>query len=120
MSRLCLGTMNFGPEATEEDSRRMMDRALDAGVFFLDTADMYGYKFGQWDVLPREGPTQQIIGRWLAQGGGRRERIVLAVRRVRGRVDVGGLLAEPDREDRAALLGERGGSTDDGGERGEN
>jgi aryl-alcohol dehydrogenase-like predicted oxidoreductase len=80
VSRLCLGTMNFGPEASEQDAHRMMDRALDAGVFFFDTADMYGYKFGQWDTLPREGPTEQIIGRWLAQGGGRRERIVLATK----------------------------------------
>lgn len=80
VSRLCLGTMNFGPEASEADSHRMMDRALDAGVFFLDTADMYGYKMNEWDRLPREGPTEQIIGRWLAQGGGRRERIVLATK----------------------------------------
>ena len=80
VSRLCLGTMNFGPEASEQDSHRMMDRALDAGMFFFDTADMYGYKFGQWDTLPREGPTEQIIGRWLAQGGGRRDRIVLATK----------------------------------------
>jgi aryl-alcohol dehydrogenase-like predicted oxidoreductase len=80
VSRLCLGTMNFGPEASEPDSHRMMDRALDAGVFFFDTADMYGYKFGQWDTLPREGPTEQIIGRWLTQGGGRREKIVLATK----------------------------------------
>lgn len=80
ISRLCLGTMNFGPEASEQDSHRMMDRALDAGMFFFDTADMYGYKFGQWDTLPREGPTEQIIGRWLAQGGGRREAVVLATK----------------------------------------
>jgi aryl-alcohol dehydrogenase-like predicted oxidoreductase len=80
VSRLCLGTMNFGPEASEQDSHRMMDRALDAGVFFFDTADMYGYKMNQWDVLPREGPTEQLVGRWLAQGGGRRERIVLATK----------------------------------------
>src|SRR5512133_2779932 len=80
VSRLCLGTMNFGPEASEQDSHRMMDRALEAGVFFFDTSDMYGYKFGQWDTLPREGPTEQIIGRWLAQGGGRREQIVLATK----------------------------------------
>ncbi len=80
MSRLCLGTMNFGPETSEQHSHRIMDRALDAGVFFFDTADMYGYKFGQWDTLPREGPTEQIIGRWLSQGGGRRERIVLATK----------------------------------------
>ncbi len=80
MSRLCLGTMNFGPETSEQDSHRIMDRALDAGVFFFDTADMYGYRFGEWDRLPREGPTEQIIGRWLAQGDGRRERIVLATK----------------------------------------
>ncbi len=80
VSRLCLGTMNFGPETSEPDAHRLMDQALDAGVFFFDTADMYGYKFGQWDTLPREGPTEQIIGRWLAQGGGRRERIVLATK----------------------------------------
>ncbi len=80
VSRLCLGTMNFGPETTEPDAFRIMDRALDLGIDFFDTADMYGYKFGQWDKLPREGPTEQIIGRWLAQGGGRRERIVLATK----------------------------------------
>ncbi len=80
VSRLCLGTMNFGPEASEQDSHRMMDRALEAGVFFFDTSDMYGYKFGQWDTLPRDGPTEQIIGRWLAQGGARREQIVLATK----------------------------------------
>ncbi len=78
VSRLCLGTMNFGTETSEPDAQRIMDRALDAGVFFLDTADMYGHK--QWDTLPREGPTEQIIGRWLTQGGGRRERVVLATK----------------------------------------
>ncbi len=80
VSRICLGTMNFGPETSEQDSHRIMDRALDAGVFFFDTADMYGYRFGEWDRLPREGPTEQIIGRWLAQGRGRREAIVLATK----------------------------------------
>src|SRR4051812_25520467 len=73
VSRLCLGTMNFGPQTSEADSFRIMDAALDAGINFLDTADVYGWKTG-------EGPTEQIIGRWLAQGGGRRERIVLATK----------------------------------------
>jgi NDP-hexose 2,3-enoyl reductase len=50
-----------------------MDRALDAGINFFDTADVYGWKTG-------EGATGQIVGRWLAQGGGRRERIVLATK----------------------------------------
>ena len=71
VSRLCLGTMNFGPYTTEEDSYAIMDRALELGINFLDTADVYGHKLG-------EGVTEQIIGRWLAQGGGRRDKIVLA------------------------------------------
>jgi len=73
VSRLCLGTMNFGPQTTEEDAFRIMDRALDLGINFFDTANVYGWKRG-------EGWTEQIIGRWLAQGGRRRERIVLATK----------------------------------------
>jgi aryl-alcohol dehydrogenase-like predicted oxidoreductase len=73
VSRLCLGTMNFGPETTEQDSHRIMDAALDAGINFFDTANVYGWKKG-------EGLTEQIIGRWLAQGGGRREKVVLATK----------------------------------------
>ena len=68
VSRLCLGTMNFGPLTTEEDSYAIMDRALELGINFFDTANVYGWKLG-------EGVTEQIIGRWLAQGGGRREKI---------------------------------------------
>lgn len=79
VSRLCLGTMNFGPETPEADSFRIMDRALDAGIDFFDTADVYGYKASAWGTLPREGITEQIVGRWLAQGG-RRDRIVLATK----------------------------------------
>ncbi len=70
VSRLCLGTMNFGPETSEPDSYKIMDHALDLGINFFDTADVYGWKKG-------EGWTEQIIGRWLAQGGGRREAIVV-------------------------------------------
>ncbi len=73
VSRLCLGTMNFGPLTTEEDSFAIMDRALELGFNFFDTANVYGWKVG-------EGVTEQIIGRWLAQGGGRREKIVLATK----------------------------------------
>src|SRR6476659_6864687 len=73
VSRICLGTMNFGPKTTEEDSYAIMDRALDEGINFFDTADVYGWKKG-------EGITEQILGRWLAQGGGRREKIVLATK----------------------------------------
>ncbi|MCD4687297.1 MAG: aldo/keto reductase, partial [Anaerolineae bacterium] len=73
VSRLCLGTMNFGPLTTEEDSFAIMDQALELGINFFDTANVYGWKTG-------EGVTEQIIGRWMAQGGGRREKIVLATK----------------------------------------
>src|SRR2546428_10988037 len=71
VSRLCLGTMNFGPLTSEGESFALMDRAREAGINFFDTANVYGWRRG-------EGVTEQIIGRWLAQGGGRREAIVLA------------------------------------------
>ena len=80
VSRLCLGTMNFGPETTEADAFRIMDRALEAGVQFFDTANVYGHKMGEWGKLPKSGLTEQIVGRWLGQGGGRRERVVLATK----------------------------------------
>ena len=72
VSRFCLGTMNFGPETSEADSFTIMDRALDLGINFFDTADVYGWKVG-------EGWTEQIVGRWLSQGG-RREKVVLATK----------------------------------------
>ncbi|HEY0603490.1 MAG TPA: aldo/keto reductase [Herpetosiphonaceae bacterium] len=73
VSRLCLGTMNFGPQTSEADSFAIMDRALELGINFFDTANVYGWKLG-------EGVTEQIIGRWLDQGGGRRDQIVLATK----------------------------------------
>ena len=73
VSRLCLGTMNFGPHTSETDSFAIMDKALDLGINFFDTANVYGWKTG-------EGITEQIIGRWFAQGGGRREKVVLATK----------------------------------------
>ena len=73
VSRLCLGTMNFGPKTTEEDSFAIMDKAHELGINFFDTANVYGWKLG-------EGVTEQIIGRWFAQGRGRREKTVLATK----------------------------------------
>lgn len=73
VSRLCLGTMNFGPKTIEEDSFAIMDKALDLGINFFDTANVYGRKLG-------EGVTEQIVGRWFAQGGVRREQTVLATK----------------------------------------
>jgi aryl-alcohol dehydrogenase-like predicted oxidoreductase len=65
--------MNFGPETSEEDSGVIMDRALDEGINFFDTANVYGWKKG-------EGVTEQILGRWFAKGGGRRDKVVLATK----------------------------------------
>lgn len=73
VSRLCLGTMNFGPQTSEADSFAIMDRALEHGINFFDTANVYGR-------VIRRGLTEEIIGNWLAQGGGRREKVVLATK----------------------------------------
>ena len=73
VSPLCLGTMNFGPETSEEDSHNIMDQALELGINFFDTADVYGWKQG-------EGVTEQIIGRWLEANPGKRDQVVLATK----------------------------------------
>jgi aryl-alcohol dehydrogenase-like predicted oxidoreductase len=65
--------MNFGPVTDEEDSFALMDKALDSGINFFDTANVYGWDKGK-------GTTEEIVGRWLAQGGGRRQKIVLATK----------------------------------------
>ncbi|MGI8824533.1 MAG: aldo/keto reductase [Chloroflexota bacterium] len=73
VSPLCLGTMNFGPQTNEADSFKIMDCALDLGINYFDTANVYGWKLG-------EGVTEQIVGRWFAQGEGRREKVILATK----------------------------------------
>src|SRR5262245_52228721 len=73
VSRLCLGTMNFGPQTEEADSHAIMDAAHDKGINFFDTANVYG---GQ----DHRGWTEEIVGRWFAGGEGRRERTVLATK----------------------------------------
>ncbi len=73
VSRLCLGTMNFGTQTDEPEAHAMLGRALDLGIDFIDTADVYGGKRG-------EGITEQIVGRWLAHGSSRRDQIVLATK----------------------------------------
>ncbi len=73
VSRLCLGTMNFGPYASEAESFEIMDRALELGINFFDTANVYGKKLG-------EGVTEKILGRWFEQGSGRREKVILATK----------------------------------------
>jgi NDP-hexose C3-ketoreductase / dTDP-4-oxo-2-deoxy-alpha-D-pentos-2-ene 2,3-reductase len=72
VSKICLGTMNFGSYTSEKDSFKIMDRALELGVNFFDTANVYGNDKGV-------GFTEGLIGRWLEQGG-RRDKIVLATK----------------------------------------
>ncbi len=74
VSNLCLGTMNFGWVTEEKDSFAIMDRALELGINFFDTADVYG----RWSAYA--GRTEEIIGNWFAQGGGRRDAVVLATK----------------------------------------
>ncbi|MFB6750565.1 aldo/keto reductase [Streptomyces sp. NPDC056353] len=73
VSRLVLGTMNFGPQTDEADSHAIMDAALDAGINFFDTANVYGW--GE-----NKGRTEEIIGNWFAQGGDRRDKTVIATK----------------------------------------
>jgi aryl-alcohol dehydrogenase-like predicted oxidoreductase len=73
VSRLCLGTMNFGPETDEATSSSIMDSALEAGINFFDSANVYGRSKGR-------GATEEIVGRWFAQGGGRRAKVVMATK----------------------------------------
>jgi aryl-alcohol dehydrogenase-like predicted oxidoreductase len=69
VSRLCLGTMNFGWVTPERDAFRIMDRAVELGINFFDTANIYGL-----------GESERIIGRWLAQDSTRRDKVVLATK----------------------------------------
>ena len=73
VSPLCLGTMNFGPETSEPDSFAIMDRALDLGLNFFDTANVYGRSKGV-------GTIEMIVGNWFAKGEGRRDKVVIATK----------------------------------------
>ncbi|MFB6674959.1 aldo/keto reductase [Streptomyces sp. NPDC056390] len=73
VSRLVLGTMNFGPQTDEADSHAIMDTALASGINYFDTANVYGW--GE-----NKGRTEEIIGSWFAQGGDRRDKTVLATK----------------------------------------
>jgi aryl-alcohol dehydrogenase-like predicted oxidoreductase len=73
VSRLCLGTMNFGPHTPEEAAHGLMDTAIAEGINFFDTANVYGRHLGV-------GTTERIIGDWFARGNGRRDKVVLATK----------------------------------------
>jgi NDP-hexose 2,3-enoyl reductase len=73
ISRLVLGTVNFGGRVDEPEARRLMDHAVACGVTAIDTADIYGWRVHQ-------GYTEEVIGRWLRCRPGRREEVVLATK----------------------------------------
>jgi aryl-alcohol dehydrogenase-like predicted oxidoreductase len=73
VSRICLGTMHFGSRTPEAEAFEIMDKALEMGINFFDTANVYGGTGGR-------GKTEEIIGRWFKQGGSRREQVVLATK----------------------------------------
>jgi aryl-alcohol dehydrogenase (NADP+) len=73
VSRICLGTMTFGLQVDEDDSRAILDHAADKGVTFLDTAD--AYPLG--GDLKTAGRTEEILGRWLS---GKRDEYVVATK----------------------------------------
>ena len=85
VSRLCLGTMNFGPLTPPAESHAIMDRAHELGINFFDTANRYGGPTTPPGQVAQEdqahsGWTEEIMGDWFASGGGRRERTVLATK----------------------------------------
>ncbi|RBM17766.1 aldo/keto reductase [Streptomyces sp. PT12] len=90
VSRIVLGTMNFGMHTDEADSHAIMDAALADGVNFFDTANVYGGDAGR-------GRTEEIVGSWFARGGGRRDKVVLATK-VYGSMEAGGAPAWPNHD----------------------
>src|SRR5215469_13969526 len=102
VSRLCLGTMNFGPLTSPQDAHAIMDRAHELGINFFDTANRYGSAAsppGQVANNDQSHPgwTEEIIGDWFASGGGRRERTVLATK-------LYGAMADWPNEDKLSAL----------------
>ena len=93
VSNICLGTMNFGWHTDQDESYKIMDRALELGINFFDTADVYGWGGEQ-------GDTEEILGRWFALGGGRRDAVVLATK-VFNPVRRKANLAEPNTDGRS-------------------
>jgi aryl-alcohol dehydrogenase-like predicted oxidoreductase len=95
VSRLVLGTMNFGPQTDEAESHSIMDSALDAGINFFDTANVYGQ--GE-----NKGRTEEIVGTWFAEGGGRRDKTVLATK-VYGNMAIDGKPVWPNHDKLSAV-----------------
>lgn len=73
VSKVCLGTMHFGGPTSEEDAFAIMDKALEMGIQFFDTANVYGGDGGK-------GKSEEIIGKWFASRSGIRDQVVLATK----------------------------------------
>ena len=73
VSKICLGTMHFGPKASEEESHQILDKALEMGINFIDTANVYGGSEGR-------GRSEEIIGSWFAARPDVRDQVVLATK----------------------------------------
>lgn len=95
VSRLVLGTMNFGPQTNEPDSHAIMDAALDAGINYFDTANVYGW--GE-----NKGRTEEIIGNWFAKSPDHRDKTVLATK-MYGNMGPEGVPAWPNHDKLSAL-----------------
>ena len=89
VSNLCLGTVNIGTLTSEKESFALMDRALEHGINFFDTADIYAHE--------QYGVSEETLGRWFAQGDGRRDAIVLATKVYKEFLKEG-LRPEPNRQ----------------------
>lgn len=74
VSRLVLGTMNFGSSITEKEAFYIMDAALDIGINYFDTANNYGKS------IQKEGISEAILGKWFEKGGGRRDKVILSTK----------------------------------------
>ncbi len=73
VSKVCLGTMHFGGPTSEEEAFKIMDKALEMGINFFDTANVYGGKSGK-------GKSEEIIGKWFQSRSGSRDQVVLATK----------------------------------------
>jgi aryl-alcohol dehydrogenase-like predicted oxidoreductase len=82
VSKICLGTMHFGPRATDEESHAILDKALSMGITFIDTANVYGGETAR-------GRSEEIIGSWFDARPGVRDEVVLATKVYHAMGDLG-------------------------------
>jgi aryl-alcohol dehydrogenase-like predicted oxidoreductase len=80
VSRLCLGTMRYGTEVSEEESFGIMNKTLEVGINFFDTANAYGWALFFQPPRGHPGQSEEIIGKWLAKDRSRRDQIVLSTK----------------------------------------